>query len=111
MMKSNEREHPLSSDFAKLWLRVCGSLLLIVVHGLPKIIHFNQELKVIEDPFGMGAQVTLVLAIFAEVICPVAIMLGFMTRLATLPILFLIAVSVIFVHPEWSLSEASLPGC
>lgn len=105
MAYPKERGPVLSTDFAVLWLRVLGSLLLIVVHGLPKLLHFSQELQVIEDPFGIGAQLTLILAIFAEVVCPIGIIVGFLTRLATLPILFLLAVSVVYVHPEWSLWE------
>lgn len=105
MENPKERWSVLSSDFAMLWLRLLGSLLLIVVHGLPKLLHFQQQLLVTEDPFGMGAQLTLILAIFAEVVCPIGIIFGFLTRLATLPILFLLAVSVIYVHPEWSLWE------
>ncbi|MBZ9780948.1 DoxX family protein [Pseudomonas sp. REP124] len=94
-----------TSDLALFWLRISGCLLLLSVHGLPKLMHFQHELGVIEDPFGMGATLTLSLAVFAEVLCPVLIMAGVLTRLATVPILFLLAVSVMLVHPEWSLAE------
>lgn len=95
-----------TTDVALCWLRVTGCLLLLSVHGVPKLLHFHHELGVIEDPFGMGGLLTLSLAVFAEVLCPVFILLGVLTRLATLPIVFLLAVSVIWVHPEWSLFEA-----
>ncbi|BCX69016.1 MULTISPECIES: DoxX family protein [Pseudomonas] len=94
-----------ATDVALCWLRITGCLLLLSVHGLPKLLHFDHELGVIEDPFGLGSWLTLSLAIFAEVLCPVFIVLGVLTRLATLPVLFLLAVSVIWVHPEWSLAE------
>lgn len=94
-----------ATDFALCWLRVTGCLMLLFVHGLPKLLHFGHELGLIEDPFGLGSHLTLSLAIFAEVLCPIFIVLGVLTRLATLPILFLLAVSVIWVHPEWSLAE------
>lgn len=94
-----------ASDVALCWLRISGCLMLMSVHGLPKLLHFQRELGLIEDPFGMGSGLTLSLAIFAEVLCPVLIIVGVLTRLATLPILFLLAVSVILVHPEWSLAE------
>lgn len=92
-------------DVALCWLRITGCLLLLTVHGIPKLLHFDHELGLIEDPFGMGSLLTLSLAVFAEVLCPVFILLGVLTRLATLPVLFLLAVSVIWVHPEWSLAE------
>lgn len=95
----------LACDRALLFLRVAGSLLLIYVHGLPKALNFKHELPLIEDPFGIGAGLTLSLAIFAEVVCPVLIIMGSFTRLACLPILFLLLVSLLLVHPEWSLAE------
>ncbi|WP_277962688.1 DoxX family protein [Pseudomonas sp. RIT-To-2] len=104
-MNPVERMSAYAPDLAMLWMRVCGAVLLIAVHGLPKLVHFDHELQVIEDPFEMGAQLTLSLAIFAEVICPIGIILGLFTRLATLPVLFLLAVSVLYVHPEWSLEQ------
>jgi putative oxidoreductase len=94
-----------AADVALCWLRITGCLMLMSVHGIPKLLHFDHELGLIEDPFGMGSLLTLSLAIFAEVLCPVFIVLGVLTRLATLPVLFLLAVSVIWVHPEWSLAE------
>jgi putative oxidoreductase len=57
------------------------------------------------DNGGVAPDGRNILELFAEVLCPVFIVLGVLTRLATLPILFLLAVSVIWVHPEWSLAE------
>ncbi|MGY4532757.1 putative oxidoreductase [Pseudomonas sp. TE3786] len=94
------------SDWGLLWLRVAGSLLLLQVHGLPKLLHFNEQLSLIEDPWHLGAKLTLSLAIFAEVLCPLPIILGVFTRLACLPILAVLLVALLFVHPEWSLAEA-----
>lgn len=92
-------------DWALLFLRVSGSLLLLQLHGWPKLLHFSQEAQVIEDPFGLGGVTTLGLAIFAEVLCPLLILLGLCTRLACLPILLLLLVSLLLVHPQWSLAE------
>ncbi len=92
-------------DWALLVLRLGGAWLLLQVHGLPKLVHFSRELQVIEDPFGLGAGLTLCLAIAAEVLCPLLIGLGVITRLACLPILVLLLVSLLVVHPQWSLGE------
>lgn len=86
-------------------LRVAGSLLLLYVHGLPKVFHFSEELTRIEDPFGMGPYFSLIPAIFAEVICPLFIILGFGTRIACLPIIGVLLVAMLFVHPGWSIAE------
>lgn len=102
-MKTVSHRH--TDDWALLFLRVTGSLLLLFVHGLPKVLNFQAELGLIEDPFGLGAHLTLSLAIFAEVLCPLLIIAGPFTRLATLPILAVLLVSLIVVHPQWSLVE------
>jgi putative oxidoreductase len=87
------------------FLRVAGSLLLLYVHGLPKVFHFSEELTRIEDPFGMGPYMSLIPAIFAEVICPLFIIVGVGTRLACLPIIGVLLVAMLFVHPGWSIAE------
>lgn len=94
-----------TNDWALLFLRVTGSLVLMLVHGVPKVINFQAELGLIEDPFGLGPHLTLSLAIFAEVLCPLLIITGPFARLATLPVLAVLLVSLVFVHPEWSLGE------
>ncbi|SFT50192.1 putative oxidoreductase [Pseudomonas marincola] len=93
-------------DWALLWLRASASILLLQVHGLPKLLHFSQQAEVIEDPFGLGGALTVSLAIFAEVLCPLLIVLGLFTRLACLPVVFLLVVSVFLVHPQWSFEQA-----
>lgn len=94
-----------STDAALLFLRLAGSALLLTVHGLPKLLNFGHELTLIEDPLGLGAPLTLSLAIFAEVLCPLLIMLGLFTRAACVPILVVLLVSLLLVHPQWSLAE------
>lgn len=88
-----------------LFLRLTGSALLIAVHGLPKVLHYNQELTRIEDPFHMGATPTLLLAILSETLCPLLIALGVLTRLACLPIVATLLVAMLVVHPDWSLAD------
>lgn len=93
------------SDWGLLFLRGSGALLLLWVHGLPKLLGFSQELRLIEDPLHLGALPTLLLAIFAEVACPLAILCGTLTRLACVPILVVLLVSLVVVHPGWSIAE------
>lgn len=82
-----------------------GALFLLWVHGLPKLIDYSEQLTLIEDPFHLGAHITLWLAIFAEVLCPLLIIAGVLVRLACLPILSVLLVALIVVHPEWTLFE------
>lgn len=92
-------------DLGLLFLRVSGAFMLFHVHGWPKIVHYSEELLKIEDPFGFGSTFSLLAAIFAEVICAVLIASGLLTRLASLPVIGVLLVSMLFVHPQWSIAE------
>ena len=94
-----------AQDFGLLFLRVSAALFLLWVHGLPKLLDFNAQLQLIEDPFHLGAHLTLILAIFAEVLCPLLIIVGLLVRLACLPIFSVLLVALVVVHPQWSLEE------
>lgn len=95
----------LRLDLGLLFLRLGGAGLLLAVHGLPKALHFRQQLGLIEDPLHLGAWPTLGFAVFAEVVCPLLIALGWATRLACLPILGVLLIALRVVHPQWSLEE------
>lgn len=92
-------------DAGLFFLRLSGSLLLLWVHGLPKVFYFSEELTRIEDPFGFGPWMSLLPAIFAEVVCPLLIIAGVGARLACLPIIGVLLVAMLAVHPGWSLAE------
>ncbi|GAA0393744.1 DoxX family protein [Pseudomonas extremaustralis] len=94
-----------AQDLGLLFLRISGALFLLGVHGLPKVLNYSEQLKLIEDPFHLGAHVTLLLAIFAEVLCPLLIVAGLLVRLACLPILAVLLIAMVVVHPEWSVFE------
>jgi putative oxidoreductase len=98
----NESRH---QDLGLLFLRATGALFLLWVHGLPKVLNYSEQLTLIEDPFHLGAHVTLLLAIFAEVLCPVLIVAGVWVRLACLPILAVLLIAMVVVHPQWTLFE------
>ncbi|MBN3854849.1 DoxX family protein [Paraburkholderia sp. Ac-20340] len=94
-----------TADAALLFLRVAASLLVLFVHGLPKALHVHAQLGAIEDPLHLGSAFTLSFAIFAEVVCPVLMILGVYTRLAALPILVVTVVALGLVHPDWTLEQ------
>ncbi|CRM75444.1 MULTISPECIES: DoxX family protein [Pseudomonas] len=96
---------PKQQDLGLLFLRGSGALFLLWVHGLPKLLNYSAQLQLIEDPFHLGAHITLLLAIFAEVLCPLLIIAGVLVRLACLPILAVLLIAMLVVHPEWTLLE------
>ncbi|TWI67649.1 putative oxidoreductase [Pseudoduganella lurida] len=96
---------PGAPDAGLLYARLAGAALLLWVHGLPKLLHWQHELAHIDDPLHLGRGVTLLCALFAEVVCAVLIALGLFTRLATLPVLFLLLVSMVVVHADWTIEQ------
>lgn len=95
-----------ATDLGLLFLRIGAALVVIFVHGLPKIRHYASEAAAIEDPFHLGKKLTISFAIFAEVVCQLFVMAGFATRLAALPIMILTAIALVRVHPEWTPQQA-----
>ncbi|RKE35703.1 putative oxidoreductase [Paraburkholderia sp. BL23I1N1] len=95
-----------TADAALLFLRLAASVLVLIVHGLPKAMHYSSQLAAIEDPLHVGKTFTLCFAIFAEVLCPVLMIVGIATRLAALPIIVITLMALTLVHPEWTLDQA-----
>lgn len=75
---------PASPDLALLLLRVWFGASLLTLHGWSKFTGFAERSHRFADPFGIGSPASMALAIFAEVICSVLLMLGLATRFAAL---------------------------
>jgi putative oxidoreductase len=101
----------MAVDLGLLFLRVSASLLLLVVHGLPKLVHYTAEAAAIEDPFHLGRTLSILFAIFAEVVCPIFMIVGLWPRLAALPVMIITVVALVFVHPDWCCATGSSRGC
>jgi len=104
-MKSFLSTRMPTPNIGLLYLRLTAAALLVHVHGLPKLLHFGSQRQQIGDPMHLGRGLTLGFALFAEIACPLAIAIGWRTRLASLPILVLLLVSMLLVHPDWSIAE------
>lgn len=72
---------------------------MMLTHGLPKMLSlFSGEPVQFASVFGMSAELSLILAVFAEVICALLIIFGLGTRLAVLPLIITMAVAVFIIH-------------
>jgi putative oxidoreductase len=89
---------PMHSGLALLVGRVALALLMLA-HGLPKMqMLFAGEPVQFPAVFGMSAEMSLALAVFAEVFCSILILVGFATRLATLPLIMTMLIAVFSIH-------------
>lgn len=73
---------PVSPDLALLVLRVWFAVPLLTLHGWGKLANFAERSGRFADPFGIGSPASLSLAVFAEVLCSVLLVIGFATRFA-----------------------------
>ena len=85
-------------DLALLITRI-GIAVLMLVHGWPKL-----GMLLSGDPvqfpalLGLSATAALALAVLAEVVCSLLILIGLGTRLASIPLIITMVVAVFVVH-------------
>ncbi|HWI92897.1 MAG TPA: DoxX family protein [Flavisolibacter sp.] len=84
----------LNNDLALLVGRIAIAFLMLA-HGIPKMqMLFSGDTIQFPSVFGMSAGLSLALAVFAEVFCSILILVGFATRLATVPLIITMLVAV-----------------
>lgn len=93
-----------------LLLRIGVSIFMILLHGWPKLSNYLQGNVNFSDPIGLGVELSLVLAIFAEVLCSSHLVLGLLTRIAVVPLAFTMIVVAFIVNAgqELIVSERAL---
>lgn len=71
----------------------------MLTHGLPKLEKLIANDKIEFMNFlGLGSAISLVLVVFAEFLCSVFIILGFLTRFATIPLMVTMLIAFFVVH-------------
>lgn len=83
---------------ALLLLRVAiGGLMLM--HGLGKLtMLLGNDPILFADPLGIGLTTSLVLAVFAEVLCSVFLIFGIATRISAIPLIVTMLIAAFLVH-------------
>jgi putative oxidoreductase len=85
-------------NFSMLLVRLVFGILMIVQHGMPKLMDFEKKASDFYDPIGIGSQASLVLVLFAEIFCSFFIVLGLFTRIAVIPLIILMTVAFFGRH-------------
>jgi len=78
-------------------LRIAPSAMMLF-HGIPKFQKLVSGDFEFANPIGIGAAPTLFLAVIAEVLCPLLIIIGYRTRIAAIPALIVMLVAAFIVH-------------
>jgi putative oxidoreductase len=89
---------PQSTDLGLLLLRLTLGLSMLILHGWPKLQGFSKISKSFNDPVGLGPQISLGLTVFAEVGCSALLVVGFLTRFASLTLAICLGVAFFLVH-------------
>lgn len=100
--------HASAVHVCLLLLRV-GAAALMLTHGIPKlnkVINGNFQFG---DPLGIGSTPSLIMATFAEFGCSLLLILGFATRLATIPLIITMSVAAFIVHTKDPFARQELP--
>jgi putative oxidoreductase len=105
----NPGTYPTNINLVLVLLRVVIGAFMIS-HGAGKLMKFfaDDPLK-FADPIGIGVTASLSLAVFAEVFCSIFLIVGFTTRLATIPLLTTMLVAALIVHAHDGFGTQELP--
>jgi putative oxidoreductase len=96
-------------DWSLLILRLIGGGFMLT-HGYPKFMKVLDGDFGFADPFGFGPAFSLILVVFAEFVCAIALIIGFKVRLASIPLLFTMIVAAFMIHggDPWQKKELAL---
>ncbi len=83
--------------FGLLLLRVVSASMLLY-HGIQKIEILTMDTIAFSDPLGIGSVPSLILTLFAEVVCTILVIIGFKTRWFSVPIIIFMIVAAFVVH-------------
>ncbi len=72
--------------------------LLFLNHGIGKWVAFTDLAMSFPDPLGVGSSISLLLVLFAEVLCSIAFIIGFLFRITLLPMIFTMIMAVFVIH-------------
>ncbi|PKK83259.1 MAG: DoxX family protein [candidate division Zixibacteria bacterium HGW-Zixibacteria-1] len=97
------------NSWGLLILRVGVGSMMLLSHGWGKLMNFSEIAPKFADPLGFGTTASLGLVVFAEVFASLALIFGFMTRLATFPLIITMLVAVFLIHAGDPFGRKELP--
>ncbi|TDW96477.1 DoxX family protein [Dinghuibacter silviterrae] len=95
-------------NFATLILRLAFGFIILWHHGVEKLMNFSTLQYTFPDPLHIGHRISLVLVLFAEVLCGALVIIGFVTRIALIPLIITLGVALAIVHRHQGLMSTEL---
>lgn len=81
---------------------------LMLLHGYPKLMKIVNGEMGFADPLGMGEELSLYMAVFAEFICSILLIVGLYVRWAVIPYIFTMLIAVFVVHAGDGIAKQEL---
>ena len=89
-----------------LYLRLIFGI-LFMLHGIDKLENFSTLSNTFPSILGLSRQFALILTIFTELVCSIAFMIGFLFRIAIIPMIISMTVAFTAIHNS-SISQGEL---
>ena len=97
---TSDKVEAATTTWGLLWLRVTIGLTMALAHGWGKLVNFGEIAGKFADPIGLGPELSLGLAVFAEFFCAFGVVFGLLTRAATIPLIITMLVAAFVVHAD-----------
>lgn len=103
---------PVLEDVSLLLVRI-GIGLAMLTHAIPKLVNYSTLSQTFFDPFGLGSQVSLTMALSSELVCSLLLILGLFTRFSAAMLLFTMGIAVYMVGMAkgWAGNELATVYC
>lgn len=95
------------TNLGRLFMRLFVGIMLMQF-GIRHLVHYNELCSTFPTILGIAPEAALIIMICIEIICSLLIMIGFLTRIATIPaVLAMIAAEAYILQdllptPQWS---------
>lgn len=97
MMNQFEQKFESIAWLGVPFLRVMMGALMLV-HGYPKLLRLFEPVIKFPDPLGVGVFASLLLTVFSEFFCSILLIIGFKTRLASIPLIITMFFAAFIIH-------------
>lgn len=89
--------------------RLLSGGFMLFQHGWGKFERILDGNWKFADPFGAGPEISLLLAVFAEVLCAGLIMIGVWSRAAAIPLIVTMLVAAFIIHADDPIGKQEFP--